>query len=384
MENTAKMTTLKTTNPTPENEPSAFPAAERPVEQPKPQNTQTGGARNANVFETIFVIGNLLPRIAVIFVLLFGAIRFFSQSLHPVRAVELVIGIFQIRRGNIYVTLISAAVAVLYFAFLIITAKNTVFAIKHAVGLWRKSAPNTKRTLLISLYQLTRNDILLAVVLAAICALFSGSSPYGGFYVPIVLFLLDYVVTDLLLFIQRNLTTLRRKDSVWKLIAKTIRFSLTIAFACLAAQYLFQPSGLNLFYGFNGLIHGGAYNSIFDFFFKPILDLILALLYLKLLPDLFYVGEFYPSNTSTNDTYIKSALKRFLILLVVSALAACIFYAVFNAGVRFNISILADWFRLLKLQYLPLLFFSVAYFVLVSQSDAPLTAPPNAAPERAA
>lgn len=341
-------------------------------EQAQPEVVPKNNDRKPNAFELTYAVSNLVCQIVTALAMIFGVATLFSHTLTPLSAVNDVIALFSIKRGNIYKTLSSAAVSVTYAIMLILTIKGTVYVIRHFIRIVKPSETQTKWNSLYYAYGVVKDCAFYAVILIALCRMIAGDVLSTGGYFAVITFLINYTLNTVLLFVHRHKAQLRNKETIAEFAFLVLRVVFVIVCSCLVAKYLIQPSIFDFAFGVRSIFIGVGWSArivhvIYDFLLKHVFDFVLTVFYLKLVELLFReVGFMVPRITKFNDDVL-SLVRKFLVVSGISAACACILLAVSGMGGAFNVSIVGTWYHMLKAQFLPTMLL-MAVFLLFPET----------------
>lgn len=342
------------------------------VPQDKTPATETPAAnpneRNANVFESIYAALNLVCIVTILLATIFGMASLFSNSATPLFVINSALALFNITRGNIYRTLASAAMSAVYVVFLVVAIKNLVLVIKLCVKIFGKSLPQDKWNKLYYAFCAVKDSAYKSVLFIVLCYLLSGDALTVGSYFIFVMFFIDYVLTASLLFIQRNKAQFFTKKVILEFVFFLLRTAFMIACVCLIAQYLIQPSGLNLSFGVPALIRSSSWSAriihnLFELIVKPVLDIVLTFIFLAIASALFSDAGYAPSQRPSTNSEVKTLSRQVLIIAAISAAVTCILIIVNGYNVQFSASLLGNLFFALRSQYLPVILLTVMLLV---------------------
>lgn len=343
------------------------PAEAKQVQTQQPAE-QKDAERKINAFERTYSVVHLVCQIGILLTMIFGAASLFSVSVNPVSAINRLIALFSIKKGNIYRTLAGVTVSAVYFVFLGLMIRDTVNAIRWFIKIQKKGAVQSRWNHLYYAYYETKDIFVKAVFFIMLCFILSGSALTFGSYFIIAIFLLNYILTSVLLYVQRNKGGFRKKEVVAEFLFRIARIVITVVCSCLLARFVVLPSGLGLSFGLRALFTNVSWSlrivhTLYDLVVKHILDIVLAVIYIRMIGTIFSDAGYVPAHRITVNKSVKISSRKIMIVAGISAALYCILLLVSGFNVQFNVSLLGNLFFVLKAQYLPVILLAAVLFV---------------------
>ena len=321
-----------------------------------------GVERKANGFEFTYSFFNLVTQVTVLVTMILGVTNLFYVTLNPVTAVKNIISLFSIRRGDIFSTLASTGISVLYLLFLILILKSSVSVFKGFRLTIKKNDEQDKRDWISRSYRQVHGSAFEGL-LVILLSLMAGGKIIACGYIMMAVFLGNFLLGSTLHYVEENRALFKTKDVIVDFIFLTVRNLLIIGWACLSIFVFVLPSVRDVWFGVGSLFTSVGWSvqvieALYELVAKHVLDIIICFSYLAILKELFYSVGYSSYTPSINCSYLKRVTRRILVLAGVSAVIACIMPFINGVAGKFDFSIIKTIFFTLRGHYLPILLFT--------------------------